>query len=58
MIARVLVYIEPELLTNLKIVEDSLQGESDALGAVVRLRRHLVDGLPEDVGEVQNLLSI
>ena len=36
-------------------MEDPLQGESHALGAVVSLRRHFVDVPAEAVGEEQDL---
>ena len=33
------------LIPNLKVMENALQGKADALGTVVGLCRHLVDGL-------------
>ena len=41
--------------TNLQLMEDPLKSKSDRLLAVVRLRGHLVDGLAQQVCEVQDL---
>ena len=40
---------------ELQVVEDPLQGESHALGAVVSLRGHFVHVPAEAVGEEQDL---
>ena len=41
--------------TDLQLMEDPLKSKSDRLLAVVRLRGHLVDGLAQQVCEVQHL---
>lgn len=43
------------LVAKLKVIEDSLECKGDALGAVVALRRHLVNGLAQLVGKKECL---
>ena len=45
------------LVVELELVEDPLEGESHRLLAVVTLSGHLVDGLPEQVREVEHLVD-
>lgn len=43
------------LVTELKIVEDTLEGESNALACIITFRGHLVDGLAQLIGEIESL---
>ena len=43
------------IVPHLQIVKDSLECQTNALGAVVGFRRHLVDRLSQHIREVQDL---